>query len=113
MSIKVFFVDLRNRTSVYRKAILDWYPQLTAEEAVHKAFGSDVAQEAVADLVQNRPEIFVSWDNPTTEEHSEVGGVGSLDWHIPDTSNLTIIYEDQDTTNQQIDESSDWMLENE
>jgi hypothetical protein len=113
MSLKVYFVDLRNRISVYRKAALEWYPHLTAEEAVREAFGNELAQQAVADLQQNRPEILVAWDNPTTEEHSEVGGVGSHDWQIPDTSNLTIIYEDQDTTNQQIDESSDWMLENE
>jgi hypothetical protein len=47
------------------------------------------------------------------EEHSEVGRLGNLDWQIPDTSYLTVLYEDQDTTNQQRDESSNWMIENE
>lgn len=113
MSVKTFYVDLRNRTSEYRKAIVDWHPELTAEAAVRQAFGDSIADQAVNDLQNNNWQVGVAWHIPDTDEHSEVGGVGSLDWEIPDTSYLTIVYEDKNTTNQQIDESSDWMTANE
>jgi hypothetical protein len=113
MSVKVFYVDLRNRTSEYKKAVIDWHSELTAEAAVRQAFGESVANQAVHDLDINSGEIGIAWHIPDTDEHSEIGGVGSLDWDIPDISYLTIVYEDEHTTNQQIDESSEWMIANE
>ena len=41
-----------------------------------------------------------------------MGSVINLDWTMPDRSVLIIIYENAQTTQQQVDASSDWMLKN-
>lgn len=51
---------------------------------------------------------MVSWWNKETDEICEIGRVGRLDWASADQTVLTVNYENEATTQQQIDESVDW-----
>jgi hypothetical protein len=86
-------------------------PELTAYEAVALAVGEAYAAQVESDLANNSEEIIVGWSDTDTGEHSEVGGVGSLMWPIAPNGVLTISYENEHTTQDQIDESSEWMLQ--
>ena len=110
MAIKILYADLRNNASRYEHFAIAWKPGLTALLATQQTLTAEIADQITDDLHDNNQEIMVSWYNVITEEHSEIGGVGSLDWEIPDGSVLTIVYEDETTTQHQIDESSAWML---
>lgn len=112
MSIRVFFVDLRHGMSEYKKADVQWYEGMEAVDALNRALGSRVVEDIVADLAKNCAYLTVSWNSGETDDHSAIGGVGSLDWVIDDGSTLTVIYEDENTEEHQVDESSDWLLRN-
>jgi len=47
-----------------------------------------------------------------TEEVGGIGGVDSLDWRIEDHSLLTVVFEDETTTEERLDEIMNWMLDN-
>lgn len=111
MSVIVLFVDLRNRNSVLKEIEVPWSKELSAADILEKSLSGAVAAQIEEDLTQrNNPFLIVSWNSLTTGEHSDVGGVGSLDWPIDDNLILTVTYEDESTTAQQVDESSEWML---
>jgi hypothetical protein len=96
-----------------KKATLEPGSGLTAESAIKEAFGIGIARRLTVELAANDPELTISWINRGTGEHSQVGGLDSLDWGLADDSILTVLYENGKTTEQQVDESTEWMLENE
>ncbi len=110
MSLTVFYTDLRNRPSKLERQVAGWQPGLTAFQAVEQALGSAVAQQVEADLAANSDEIIVSWWNKESDDHSEIGGVGRLDWAVPDKTVITVSYHNDATTQEQIDESIRWTL---
>lgn len=113
MAIKILYVDLRVSPSRFTKYLLDWRSGLTAQSAVQYALGESIAGQLVDDLLNDNKELIVSWTNSVTGEHSDVGGINSLEWEIADNSILSIVYENEETTQQKIDESIEWMLRNE
>lgn len=113
MSIKIFFADLRTKPSRLLENMVTCVPELTALEAVARALGQEKAKQITSDLLSNNPDLTVSWNNLKTGEQSEIGGVGSLDWKIPDNSVLSVVYENEATSQEQIDESIEWMLASE
>src|SRR5574341_35289 len=91
--------------------MVSWQKGLTAFEAIQEALSVDIAQQIAADLVRHdNHELTVSWASFRHDDHSEVGGVSSLDWEVEDESILAITYEDKSTSDQLLDESSEWML---
>ena len=112
MSISVYFVDLRNGTSEYTKVVVPWNDGMKAIDVLNEALAPEVVQSIVADLTRNHPYLMVSWNSGQTRDHSDIGGVGSLDWLIKTDLTLTIIYEDENTCEHQIDESAEWLLQN-
>ncbi len=113
MAIKIFYTDLRVNPSKLVKYMIAWSPGLTAKRAVETALDLSDANSIVADLARNSAEVTVAWNNLVTGESSDVGGVDSLDWDIEDHSVLTITHENANTSQQQIDESIEWLLANE
>ncbi len=95
------------------KVSVIWQENLTAQEAVTLAFGENRTNVIMADLERNNEFLTVSWVNPKLDDHSEIGGVGSLNWHIPDLTVLVIFYEDEATTQAEVDQAMQWMLDNE
>jgi hypothetical protein len=110
--IIVLYVDLRKNKSVMKKSVVEWQDDLKANSAIAQGLGEVLARIIEDDLKINNPEITVSWNSLVSDYHSDVGGVGDLDWIIEDQSALAIAYEDENTTDEQLDKSSDWMLEN-
>jgi len=113
MSIKILYTDLRTVPSKLEKCVVEWQPDLTALQVLEKALGETLTNEVERGLKSNSREIIVSWYNESTGDVSEIGGVGTLEWHIPDDTVLTISYENEATTQQQVDESIKWTLEQE
>ena len=112
MAVKILYVDIRDEKQMMESFVVEWNSGLTAREAVEQALTRNNASEIAHHLHSNNSEITVAWHDEKIEEHSEVGGIGNLDWQIPDKSVLTVVYENERTTPQQIDMSSDWMIEN-
>ena len=112
MSVIVFYVDLRKGETLLQKFIVEWSDGLEADPVLEIALGKDLAEKIKVDLASNNQEIIVSWNNLDTGEHSEMGGIGTLSWVISNNSILTIVYEDQNTTEDQVNKSNEWMLEN-
>ena len=111
MSIIILYVDLRNNKTQLKEQEIDWKDGITAFEAVKIALTGKVAQQIQNALVHNSiPGLIVSWSSLIDNSISEIGGVGSLDWKIDDNSMLAITYEDEATSDQQMDESTEWML---
>lgn len=113
MTVRILFVDLRNENSIRKKADVQWNEALTASDAIGEAFTKHTANTIAAELDKNYEELTVSWSNSKSEQHSEIGGMGNLEWLVQDGSVIVIMYQDQDTTEEQVDESYGWMLENE
>ncbi len=111
MGITVLYTDLRRLPSRLERQTAEWRPALTAFEALQLALGPALAREIEKDLLSNSREVMVPWWNKDTDDHSEIGGVGSLDWTIADGTVVTVNYENQATTQQQIDEAIEWTLE--
>jgi hypothetical protein len=113
MAIKVLWADLRYRKTLMQSATIEWRAGLTAAEAVVQGFGESGAQQIAHDLQVNNLEIMVAWYNLITDEGSGIGGVVELDWEIQDQTILAINYEDEMTTDKQVERCAEWMLESE
>lgn len=112
MAVRILYIDIRDEKQVMRSYTVAWRPKLTAYDAIRLALNMTKALEVARDLESNDPDILIAWHDEELATHSEVGGVANLDWDIPDKSVLTIVYENQNSTQQQIDASSDWMIQN-
>ncbi len=113
MVVRLFYVDVTTSPSDMKKAFVAWHEHLTAHDAIALAFGDRLANSVATDLMQDHQYLIVSWTNPVLDDHSEIGGVGSLEWSIPDQTVLTIFYEGEATPQNKIDEAIQWLLENE
>lgn len=113
MPIKVLYNDLRVVPPKLERFIVEWHQGLTAEGTIQAALGLEQAQKITDDLERNDPEIMVSYSNDVTDERSDYGGVGTVDWEIDDRTVLVVTYENSNTTAAAIDEAIEWMLEDE
>jgi hypothetical protein len=89
---------------------VEWEPNLTAKEAIKKCLGESKAQAIEKDLNSNNHEIIVSWWHKPSGDVSEIGGIRTTSWIIANDTVLTINYENENTTQVQIDESIEWAL---
>lgn len=110
MGIKLLYMDLRTTPPTFHKHVVDWRHGLTGQEAVKAAMGETTYNQIVQDLKMNNKDLIVSWSNPATQEHSPIGGLGSLDWPIPNSSTLAIVYENENVSEADINASTEWML---
>lgn len=108
----ILYVDVRDDRSVFERYEVEWQQGMTIEDAISKAISKSNAERIITDLKNHSDEIIVSWVDARTLDHSEIGGVGRL--KMPTTPNfvVSIVYENQATTEAQIDASTDWMLKN-
>src|SRR5688500_3054727 len=106
MTITVFYIDLRTHTSQLAKFLVEWKPNITAKEVVENCLNETKAQIIEKDLRDNNHEIIVSWWHKPSGKISEIGGVGTLLWSIADETVLTVNYENDRTTSNQLDEST-------
>lgn len=112
MDVTIYFADMRDGVSRFEKHIVEWKEGMSAADAVRQALEPETAQAILDDLLQNNLDLIVSWLNPITDQHSEMGGVGGLDWEIDSGSMLTITYADEQTAEQQEAEFEAWILAN-
>jgi hypothetical protein len=111
MSIVILYADLRNNEIQLKEKKVPWRNGVTAFEVLKEALTARIARQIEEDLVHlNDPDLTVSWNSLVDDSHSEIGGVGSLDWEIEANSILVVTYEDESTTDQQLDEALEWML---
>ncbi len=111
MSIIILYTDLRVVPSKLEKHVLEWERDLTALNALERTLGQLLAENIDKDLKKRSREIIVSWYVKDTDDISEIGGIGSLDWNMEDSTILTVSYENESTTQEQIEESINWTLE--
>lgn len=109
MIIKILYVDVRKHPSLLAKHQVLGHRGITARQALYLALDRAIADQIVQDLSRNSQEIVVSWSSLSTYEHSDVGGVDSLDWEIPDNSIISIVYEGNETSKEALDASIEWM----
>src|SRR6185436_14668317 len=100
MSIKILLVDLRTGPIQLAKFELSWEPGLVARAALESALGEVQAKLIVGDLSTSNKELIVAWNNPLSGEHSNIGGVDSLEWPISDHSIISIVYEDENVSSE-------------
>jgi hypothetical protein len=110
VSVVILFTDLRAAPSKLKKHILEWQPNLTAKQALEMTLGQSSTAEIEKELKNNSHELIVSWYNKRSNEISEIGGLGEINWIVPDDTVITVSYENENTTEQQINESVEWML---
>lgn len=113
MTIKIYYTDLRARPSKLEKYEIDCRAELTAFDAIVETAGITEAKKISDDLARNNQDLIVSWHNRETDEISEIGGIGTLDWLIEDNITLTVNYENETTTQTQINEADAWAIKNE
>jgi hypothetical protein len=113
MAVKILFANLRISPPHFKKCVVPWYPQLTAQASLHDGLPPILAQQIVEDLKTDNHELTVAWNSLESDDHSDIGGLAALDWEIPDNSILSITYENDVTTQQAIDDCIQWMLANE
>ena len=113
MTVVIIFTDLRIVPSKLAKYSVEWHPGFSARQVLEMSLGDILANEIEKDLKNNSHEIVVSWYNKRSGDVSEIGGVGTLDWSIPEDTVLTVSYENESTTQNQIDESIEWTLKQE
>jgi len=113
MTIKLFYIDLRIEPNEFAKFIVDWDSELSAYTATAIALGETRAKKIATHLLADNKELTVAWHSLISSEHSNVGGVDSLEWHIPDNSILSILYQDENITTEKLDIAIQWMLINE
>jgi hypothetical protein len=89
---------------------VEWKLNITAKEVIESCLGETQTQTIESELKDNSQEIMVSWWHKPSGKTSEIGGVGITRWEIDDDSVITINYENQNTTQPQIDESLEWTL---
>lgn len=110
--IRILLVDLRHGETVLRKSKIDWQEGITARLALERALGQKVADQVARDLREDNRDLIVSYTNLMTDDHSEIGGMASLDWEVPLSSVLVVSYDDEHTSEEQISASSNWMMQN-
>ena len=110
MSIILLFTDLRTTPSRLLKYRFDWEPNQFASNLIQQVLGEKTVKEIEKDFSKNNPDIIVSWFHKDTKDVSEIGGVGSLRWIVQDNTIITIAYENENTTEQQIEEVINWTL---
>jgi hypothetical protein len=103
---------MRPKPSVQAKAIVAWSEDLRAYDALVQAVGEEYAGIVEYDLSSHDNVIMVSWYSKETDDHSDMSEFGSLDWNVPDNSQVIISYDDT-ATPEQIDEFERWMVETE
>ena len=113
MTVKILFANLRINPPQFEQFSVLWHPTLTAQESLQHALNPILAQQIVEDLKTDNRELTVAWNSLESDDHSDIGGVASLDWEIPDNSVLSITYENDATTQQAVDDCIQWMLANE
>jgi len=110
MAVTVLYTNLRGQPSQLAKYLVEWKPNMTAKEVIETCLGEAQAQTIENDLKDNKQEIMVSWWHKPSGKISEIGGLGTTLSEIEDDSIVTINYENQNTTQTQIDESIQWVL---
>ena len=110
MSVVILYTDLRCMPSKLSRHEINWIAEQTALFYLQKALGETLAEEVDNDLRNNSSEIIVGWYDKISGDICDMGGTGSLDWITLDSYVLTISYENELTTEQQIDESIEWTL---
>ncbi|HEY9711228.1 MAG TPA: hypothetical protein V6D48_23670 [Oculatellaceae cyanobacterium] len=113
MSVKILFVDLRTDPIQLTKFDVRWRPGLVAREAVESTLGGTRASQIVADLSTGNKELIIAWNNLVSGEHSNIGGVNSLEWQISDHSIISIVYEDENVNSDKSEAAIQWMLNQE
>lgn len=108
MAIFLSYTDIRSSPSVLLKFKADWTQDMIASEVISICMGEEKVKNVETDLSNNNPEIIVSWYHKPTGDICEIGGVKNLTWKIADHTILTIAYENQTTTKEQIDELIKW-----
>jgi hypothetical protein len=108
--IEVFYSDLRVQPSLMVRAKIEWQPSLTALEAISRVVGEQRAEQVAEDLITNQGELMVfSW-RYIDGVAREVSGVGRLDWDVDEHSVLSVNYENELTTSEQIEAFDRWCL---
>jgi hypothetical protein len=110
--ISVFFADIRDDRLQFFKGEVERSPNMTVLEAIRRILGEELTTAINNDLHSNNSEVTVSWNNLTTGKHSNIGGVGSLNWAINDNIIVTIVYDNEATSPEQEDKMITWMLNN-
>lgn len=112
MAVTILLCDLRNQQTLYARHDITWKSGLNAFDVVVSAFGMDFAKQLANDLIDLTIQVTVSFVEIPTGQTSDVTGVASLDWELLDPTIIVINYEDNNTTDSQIDESIQWLLNN-
>jgi hypothetical protein len=113
MSVKILFVDLRTDPIQLTKFDVRWRPGLVAREAVESTLGETRARLIVADLSTGNKDLMIAWNNLVSGEHSNIGGIDSLEWQVPDLSIISIVYEDESVSSDKSEAAIQWMLNQE
>ena len=111
MTVVVLYIDARSTPPYFFRRQLDWNLNLQAQEAVEMVLGQEKADQVQRDLIKGNHQLTISWTNRNTEEHSDVGGVGRLDWPIADGSILAILYMSDSSSPDVMEQISEWMAE--
>ncbi len=112
MAVAVYYCDLRPKPSIQIKVIIEWSSDLRACDALAQAVGEEQAGIVASDLTDHDTMVMVSWYSKETDDHSDMSDFGSLDWFVPDQSQVIVSYDDT-ATPEQIDEFERWMVESE
>jgi hypothetical protein len=108
MAIFLVFTDLRLLPSRLLKFSTDWKQDLTAFEVVSICMGIEQANTIENDLNKNNPDIIISWYHKPTGDICEIGGVRTLSWKVTDNIIIGVAYENQTSSEEQIDELIKW-----
>lgn len=112
MAVAVYYCDMRAKPSIQAKAVVQWRSDLRAFDALAKAVGHDQAGIVASDLSTHDNMLMVSWYNKATDQNSDLSDYGSLDWIVPDHSQIIVSYDDT-ATPEQVDEFERWVVESE
>ena len=110
MGVEIFYTDLRCVPSQLLYTRVEWISGKTALSFLQEALGEDSSKEIDNDLRKKSSELIVSWYDKDSKEICEIGGTGSLNWIMPDNYVLSVCYENEFTTEEQIEESIKWTL---
>ena len=111
MPLLIVLTDLQTTPFRLERYDVKYQHNTTAMEIISQTLGEHKALEIELALKNNAPHLIVSWYNVKTEEISEIGGVGTLNWLIEDHSLLSINY-DSVISLEQENEYEQWILDN-
>lgn len=112
MSILLIFADLRYDRSEFKKFVIEFESIITALDILGRGLGELEAKNISNDLQDDNRSLTISWYNAETDAISEIGGVGRLDWVVPNNTILTVTYEGDQITDQRSSEFENWSIEN-